>query len=118
MLASNVDWHEGTILKKCWNICEGDPTKFEPHASCMHFGKISSYTNGNEAHKNASIILWRWEVLITRFDIMAQDIRDVFWQFTKDVKECKHTLGNTFWAQLGICHHHVQKKGELLWPTT
>jgi hypothetical protein len=28
--------------------CEGDPTKFKPHATCKYFGNISSYTNGGE----------------------------------------------------------------------
>jgi hypothetical protein len=70
-LPSNVDWYEGIILKRCWSICEWDQTKFEPHASCMYFGSILSFAYGSGACKNASEILWRWEVLITQFDIMA-----------------------------------------------
>jgi hypothetical protein len=62
---------------------------------CMYFGGILSYIDGGKAHKNASGIPWRWEVPITRFDIMAQNIKDVSWQFTKDVRECKHRLDNT-----------------------
>jgi len=68
---SNVDWYEGTISKRCWSICEGNQTKFKPYASCTYFGSILSYIDGGEARKNASGIPWRWEVLITRFDIMA-----------------------------------------------
>jgi hypothetical protein len=61
-------------LKGCWNVCEGDPTKFKPYASCMYFGNISNYGDGGGTCKNASGILWKWMVPITQFNIMAQDI--------------------------------------------
>lgn len=28
-IPSNVDWYEGTILKRCWNVCQGGPTSFK-----------------------------------------------------------------------------------------
>jgi hypothetical protein len=59
--------------------------EFKQHAICMYFGNISSYTNENKARKNASGIPWRWEVLITQFDIMAQDIWNISWHFNIDV---------------------------------
>jgi len=118
-LPSNVDWHEGTILKRCSNICENNQTKFEPHASCMYFGSISSYVNGSKACKIASKIPWRWEIPITWFDIMVKDIWNVSWQFTKNAKECKHRLGDTSQSRLGICHHLVRKnKGNLVTHTS
>ncbi len=40
-------------IEEMLNICEGDPTKFKPHASCMYFGRISNYADGNKVHKNA-----------------------------------------------------------------
>ncbi len=112
MLPSNIDWYERVISKRCWNICEGNQTKFEPHASCMYFGNISSYTNGGKALKNASRIPWKWEVLITHFNIMAQNSWNVFWQFNQDGRECKHWLSKTSQARLGICHRHVRKNRE------
>jgi hypothetical protein len=60
MLPLNVDCHKGTILKRCWNVCECDPTKFKPHASCMYFGSIPSYVDGSKVRKNASKVPWRW----------------------------------------------------------
>jgi hypothetical protein len=78
MLPSNIDWFETIVsIKKCWSICEGDQMEFKPHASCIYFGSISSYVNGGEVYKDANGILWKWEVQITQFDIMAQDIQDV-----------------------------------------
>ncbi len=73
----NVDWHEGTISKRCWNACENNQTKFEPHASCIYFGSISSYASGGKNCKITSKTPWRWEVPITRFDIMVKDIWNV-----------------------------------------
>jgi hypothetical protein len=76
----------------------------------MHFGNISNYTNGDGVHKNANGILWRWEVPITRFHIMAQDI------FLDNLPKMTENA-NIDWAMhLKLnweCHYHVQKNGEL-----
>ncbi len=107
-----IDWYERIILKRCWNICESNQTKFEPHASCMYLGNISSYVDGGKTLKNASRIPWRWEVLITQFNIMAQDSWDISWQFTQDGRECKHWLSETSQARLKIGHRRVRKNSE------
>ncbi len=84
----------------------------------MYFGYILSYANGGKAHKNPSRIPWKWEILIIWFDIMAQDIWDVSQQLIKNAKEWKWGLGNTSWAQLGICHCCVKKNNGILMART
>ncbi len=117
MLPSNIDWYEGIVSKRCWNVCEGDQTKFEPHAFCMYFGNILSYANGSKACKNASRILWRWEVPITQFDIWPK----IFEMFLENLPKVANNA-NIDWAMHPKLNWEYfttmsEKTREFLWPT-
>jgi hypothetical protein len=104
-------------LKKCWSVCEGDQTKFEPHAFCIYFGNILSYIVRGGAHKNANQI-----VELGGLDHMiwhhGPRYLKCFLTIYPDGGECKHKLSDKSWARLGICHYLIKKIGELFWPTS